>query len=130
MSHYGGDTCEICGIERGKSDRWFLLLEDRWQDTLKILRWEPHLAPELGIQRLCCSAHLQQLVCQWMLAGSLAYVPADMPLKDLLAHKSDTPLRNIAREPEIALALLDAVNALLENFGNDSVQTDSMICDA
>src|SRR5581483_3501736 len=70
MSHDGNDTCDICGIERDKSDRWFLLLEDRWQDTLKILRWGSQLAPEFGTQRLCCSAHLQQVVCSgcWLAA--------------------------------------------------------------
>ncbi len=130
MSHDGNDTCDICGVERDKSDRWFLLLEDRWQDTLKILRWGSQLAPEFGTQRLCCSAHLQQVVCQWMLAGSLAHVPAGMPLKDLSAPKSDTLLQNIACEPEMTLALLDVINALLENFKNDSVETDTMICDA
>ncbi|HZR30590.1 MAG TPA: hypothetical protein VFA76_01885 [Terriglobales bacterium] len=67
---------------------------------------------------------------QWMLAGSLAHVPAGMPLKDLSAPKSDTLLQNIACEPEMTLALLDVINALLENFKNDSVETDSIICDA
>ena len=119
MNHYGSDTCEICGIERDKSDRWFLLLEDRWQDTLKIIRWEPHLAPELGIQRLCCSAHLQQLVYHWMLAGSLTRVVAD---------RTNKAVANA--QPQLLLAMLDALGAALESSEYYEIETEAMICDA
>ena len=64
-------VCTICGALRRAQERWFLVIEDRWQDKLKILHWEDRLAAVPGIHCACGSGHLQQLVVHWMTTGSL-----------------------------------------------------------
>ncbi len=63
--------CTICGETRSGQARWFLVMEDRWQDKLKILHWDNFLAAHGGIHCVCCPSHLQQLVVHWMSTGSL-----------------------------------------------------------
>jgi hypothetical protein len=63
--------CTICGELRTSNQRWFLIVEDRWQDKLKILHWDDRLAAVPGIHGACSSEHLQQLVVHWMTMGSL-----------------------------------------------------------
>jgi hypothetical protein len=37
-------TCAICGEQRQDEDGWFVLVENRWTDRLKILVWNEALA--------------------------------------------------------------------------------------
>ena len=64
-------TCAICGEPRWGGDGWFLLAESHWQDRLKILEWNDHLAAQPGICCACSALHVEQLVIHWMTAGSL-----------------------------------------------------------
>jgi len=77
--------CTICG-EPHSGERRFLIVEDRWQDKLKILHWDDRLAAIPGVHAACSAGHLQQLVVHWMATGSIdhpfaraAYNPEDFP---------------------------------------------------
>jgi hypothetical protein len=73
MEHLTTLACTICGEHKRRAQRWFLALEDRWQDKLKIVQWDERLAIQEGVHRACCPAHLQELVVHWMTTGSLDY---------------------------------------------------------
>ena len=73
MQHMKKHLCAICGDEKSAGGLWFLLAENRWEDKLKILQWDPQLARQDGICRACSAAHVQELVVHWMTTGSLNY---------------------------------------------------------
>lgn len=64
-------TCAVCGKKRWDGDPWFLLVDSHWQDRLKILEWNDQLALQSGIACACSAVHVEQLVVQWMTAGTL-----------------------------------------------------------
>jgi hypothetical protein len=66
-------ACIICGTERHPSQSWFLLMESRWQDRLKILQWDDRLAKQKGMHPACSANHVQELVIHWMTTGSMDY---------------------------------------------------------
>jgi len=66
-------ACIICGTERHPSQTWFLLMESRWQDQLKVLQWDDSLAKRKGMHPACSANHVQELVIHWMTTGSLDY---------------------------------------------------------
>src|ERR1035441_1738248 len=35
-------SCSVCGIDTFRRTGWFLVVENRWLDRLKILSWIPH----------------------------------------------------------------------------------------
>jgi len=63
--------CTICGEACFDNPGWFLILEDRWEDRLRILQWHDGLAGQPGIHLACGAAHVQELVVHWMTTGSL-----------------------------------------------------------
>jgi hypothetical protein len=65
--------CAICLEPRLGGDGWFLLIENRWTDRLKILGWNDGLASEPGVHAACGAEHVQQLVIHWMAMGTLGY---------------------------------------------------------
>ena len=65
--------CAICLEPRTENDGWFLLIENRWTDRLKILAWDERLALEPGVHAACGAEHVQQLVIHWMAVGTLDY---------------------------------------------------------
>jgi len=65
--------CAICLEPRLGGDGWFLLIENRWTDRLKILGWNDRLATEPGVCAACGAEHVQQLVIHWMAMGTLDY---------------------------------------------------------
>lgn len=65
--------CAICLEPRLGGDGWFLLIENRWTDRLKILGWNDGLASEPGVHAACGAEHVQQLVIHWMAMGTLDY---------------------------------------------------------
>ena len=95
--------CTIC-LTAGKNDeQWFLLVESRWTDRLKILSWHDELASNPGFHAACCAAHVQQLVIHWMTTGTLDYPFARTkdcahgPVSQRPAHRS-----SIKQEPDIS----------------------------
>ena len=71
MKKTDSGACTICGRSRSGKQRWFLIVEDRWQDKLKILHWDDRFAALPGIHSACGAGHVQQLVVHWMTTGSL-----------------------------------------------------------
>jgi hypothetical protein len=66
-------ACTICGGEKADPSRWFLVSENSQEDKLKILAWDGFVASARGIHRVCCPAHVQELVVHWMATGSVHY---------------------------------------------------------
>jgi hypothetical protein len=83
-------ACTICGEYKLSTQRWYLALEDHWQDKLKILHWDDHLAEQEGVHRACSPAHLQELVVHWMTTGSMDYPFA----RTVTGSVSPTPRRS------------------------------------
>src|SRR5256886_10002773 len=89
MQHMRKHLCAICGDEKSAGGLWFLLAENRWEDKLKILQWDPQLARRDGIRRACSPAHVQELVVHWMTTGSLNYPFARVSSDDKAAPRCD-----------------------------------------
>ena len=68
-----GFSCTICGQRRTADDGWFIVLENRWTDRLKILGWSDVLARQPGSHHTCGPEHVQELVVHWMTTGTLDY---------------------------------------------------------
>lgn len=94
--------CTICLATGKNSEQWFLLVENRWTDRLKILSWHDELASNPGFHAACCAAHVQQLVIHWMTTGTLDYPFARTEAR---AHgpvsQRPVPLSSIKQEPDI-----------------------------
>jgi hypothetical protein len=50
---------------------WFLVVENRWLDRLKILSWHPVLATGKDMRSVCGRQHLKVLITHWLTVGSL-----------------------------------------------------------
>ncbi len=64
-------TCAVCGIQSVYHANWFLVLENRWLDHLKILSWHPALAEQAEIQKVCGEEHLRILLWHWLTQANL-----------------------------------------------------------
>ena len=138
MRHIRKHLCAICGDEKSAGGLWFLLAENRWEDKLKILQWDPQLARQDGIRRACSAAHVQELVVHWMTTGSLNYpfarvssddkaaprceawpVRADVDTRvarqigELAIHR-DSVKRLLGESPQYLKTILDALVAALQ----------------
>jgi hypothetical protein len=145
-------SCAICGEERQAGEDWFVLVENRWTDRLKILTWNETLASSAGTHLACGAAHVQQLVVHWMTMGTLEYPFAEAPsaitstrlrrtrephepeaepsgsrlVGELAVHRES--LERIVREnPESLAAILEALTSALTNAGDRSVQAQEDI---
>ena len=73
MISKGPVFCTICLTTRKRNEEWFLLVENRWTDRLKILGWHDELASHPASHAACCTSHVQLLVVHWMTTASLNY---------------------------------------------------------
>ena len=72
--------CSVCGLDTLRHHGWFLVLENRWLDRLRILSWYPSLAAQKDVQSACCRQHLRTLIVHWLNQDSLRPAPqADDP---------------------------------------------------
>lgn len=73
--------CAICGrdIDNNDENSWFLVVGNRWRDSIKILQWERHVAGQDGVLKVCSTDHVRELVVHWMTTGSLDYPFAHVP---------------------------------------------------
>jgi hypothetical protein len=102
----GSAFCTICLQSHRKNENWFLLLENRWTDHLKILGWNEKLASYPRAHAACGVAHVQQLVVHWVTTGTLDYPFACSRSSDMegIATPTDVPVpRN---EPDTAEAVV------------------------
>jgi hypothetical protein len=73
--------CCVCGLDTFRHAGWFLVVENRWLDRLKILSWHSSLATQKDIKSVCCRQHLKTLIAHWLTQASLRLPPAkDAPL--------------------------------------------------
>jgi len=70
-------SCSVCGLDTFRHKGWFLVVENRWLDRIKILSWHPSLALENDMKSVCCRQHLKTLVVHWLTQASLGVSPAD-----------------------------------------------------
>ena len=68
--------CSVCGLDTFRHTGWFLVVENRWLDRLKILSWHPSLARQKDVQSVCCRQHLKTLIAHWLTEASLRLPPA------------------------------------------------------
>jgi hypothetical protein len=119
VRHIRKHLCAICGDEKSAGGLWFLLAENRWEDKLKILQWDPQLARQDGIRRACSAAHVQELVVHWMTTGSLNYPFARVSSDDKAAPRFEAwPVRvdvdtHVARQIGELAIHRDSVKRLL-----------------
>ncbi len=103
MNQPAGKTvpCAVCGAQSDYHANWFLLLENRWLDHLKILSWHPALADRAGIQSVCGVEHLELLLLHWLTQANLDFHCATHPANRPLLSELPTD-----REPAAAGRLL------------------------
>lgn len=66
--------CKLCGREKSSSDRvWFLLVQSKWAEKVRVIRWDEELAHLEEAYCACSPAHVEELVIHWMITGSLNY---------------------------------------------------------
>jgi hypothetical protein len=97
MEHAHAQTkcsaCAVCGLDTFRHKGWFLVIENRWLDRLKILSWHPSLAGQNGMKSVCCRQHLKTLVAHWLTQASLHLSPADFhPLT--MSSESESQLQS------------------------------------
>jgi hypothetical protein len=63
--------CAVCGIETNQHASWFLVVENRWLDRLKILSWHPVLAAQEDMLGVCGRQHLKTLITHWLTEANL-----------------------------------------------------------
>jgi len=63
--------CAVCGLTTIQHVGWFLLIENRWLDRLKVFSWHPALAAQPETKSACCREHLKSLVELWLDQASL-----------------------------------------------------------
>ncbi len=69
------NPCSVCGLVSFGHDGWFLVVENRWLDHIKILRWHASLAARQEIKSACCRDHLKLLIVHWLEEASLRLLP-------------------------------------------------------
>ena len=74
-------ACVICGEQKLRHERWFLIASNRWQDKLRILQWNDRIASQAGVRCACSASHVQELVVHWMTTGSMDYPFAQVELR-------------------------------------------------
>ena len=71
--------CSVCGLDTFRHTGWFLVVENRWLDRLKILSWHSSLASQKDMKSVCCREHLKTLIDHWLNQASLRLPPARNP---------------------------------------------------
>src|SRR5277367_5839866 len=63
--------CSVCGLVTLRHHNWFLAIENRWLDHLKILTWHSSLAKQTDVKSACGRDHLKVLVAYWLEQANL-----------------------------------------------------------
>ena len=87
--------CSVCGVVTFHHDGWFLLVENRWLDHLKILTWHSALATRKEIKSACGREHLKTLVAHWLDHSN--------PRPIFRADTLPMPITSDATQPELDL---------------------------
>lgn len=79
-------TCAVCGGQTNCHAGWFLVIENRWLDHLKILSWHPVLADQAEMQSVCGQDHLKVLIQHWVTQANLDLQSGKKPVTPILAE--------------------------------------------
>jgi len=105
--------CAVCGIETFRHTGWFLVVENRWLDRLKILSWHSSLSTQKDMKSVCCSQHLKTLIAHWLTQASLRLPPAHYPP---LPMGSDPTLADVDLGPDSVGRLVGELAVHRESF--------------
>lgn len=105
--------CSVCGQDSLSRDGWFLIVENRWLDRLKIFTWHRSLACQRGFKSTCSREHLRVLVAYWLDHGSLRLLPQAYEATPIT---SDATGREIEPGPAAAGQLVGELSVYREAF--------------
>lgn len=71
--------CSVCGLVTFGHRSWFLVMENRWLDLLKIFTWHPSLARDQHARSACCRQHLKVLLAYWLEQASFQLASPGYP---------------------------------------------------
>ncbi len=107
------NACSVCDLDTVRHKGWFLVVENRWLDRLKILSWHSSLAAQQDMKSVCCREHLKTLIAHWLTQASLRLPPArfsPMPIG------SDPSLSDLDLGPESLGRVLGELTVHRESF--------------
>jgi len=107
--------CSVCGLDTFRHTGWFLVVENRWLDRLKILSWHPSLSRQNDVQSVCCRQHLRTLIAYWLTQASLRLPPA---LRLPLPTGGDATLTDVAFGPRSVGRLVGELAVHRESFSS------------
>jgi len=105
--------CSVCGLDTLRRDGWYLVVENRWLDHLKILTWHASLASQHGVKSACSREHLKVLIAHWLDQDSL-HLPRRAG--ELLPLTSDPARDDVDIEPSAAGHLVGELSVYREAF--------------
>ncbi|MGB6385115.1 MAG: hypothetical protein WBE52_01765 [Terriglobales bacterium] len=105
--------CSVCGLDTFRHKGWFLVVENRWLDRLKILSWHSSLAVQKDMKSVCCRQHLKTLIAHWLTQASLRLPPANIPP---LPIGSDPRLTDVDLGPDAVGRLVGELSVHRESF--------------
>ena len=92
--------CAVCGTESDQHASWFLAIENRWLDRLKILSWHPVLAVQKNMLSVCGRQHLKALLTHWLTKANLelrADLDRTVPITSESPREVDQGLLSVGR---------------------------------
>src|ERR1700680_3238665 len=105
--------CSVCGLDTFRHTGWFLVVENRWLDRLKILSWHSSLASQKDMKSVCCREHLKTLIDHWRNQAGLRLPPARNPP---LPMGSDPTLSDVDLRPHPVGHLVGELSVHRESF--------------
>jgi hypothetical protein len=106
-------ACSVCGLDTFRHKGWFLVVENRWLDRLKILSWHSALATQPDMKSVCSREHLKALIAHWLTQASLRLPPSHYAP---MAISSDPSLTDIDLGPEAVGRLVGELAVHRESF--------------
>jgi hypothetical protein len=105
--------CSVCGLDTFRHKGWFLVVENRWLDRLKILSWHSSLAMQKDMKSVCCRQHLKTLIAHWLTQANLRLPPTHIPA---LPIGSDPSLSDIDLGPDSVGRMVGELAVHRESF--------------
>ncbi|MGB8010121.1 MAG: hypothetical protein WCF68_00790 [Terriglobales bacterium] len=106
-------ACAVCGVDTFRHKGWFLVVENRWLDRLKILSWHASLATQKDMKSVCCRQHLKTLIGHWLTQASLRLPPG---LDPPMPIASDPALADLDLGPDSVGRLVGELAVHRESF--------------
>ena len=105
--------CCVCNLDTFRHQGWYLVVENRWLDRLKILSWHGSLATQKDMKSVCCREHLKTLIAYWLDQASLQTASAcNRPM----AMGSDAEVVDVDLGPSSVGRLLGELTVHRESF--------------